>query len=373
MTNSIRLTDKVLDSWADDPTGPVALSLRQKLAPVEGPDGVVFPPTYADLGPNKTSGYNIDELGDGTRVATLDSVGSQANRREPLFLAASDGQPENPLAKLVPQVAIELEDGRLISLLAAGHRLGDALVRCSGLAEDARSAFEEFQRTGDATKIAQLGPTSLVFGAWDSRDTQAKLPRVVQATVRAWSVDELHRSAQYGPPINYDELEIFSKEEREKAEGNAKSPLAQRGFVHVPAGRAPGGVIARGGITLDLTVNLVALRRLRGEGDGSALRRYILGLALVSAVEPLDGFYRQGCLLTPDPEAAERWVAVQRDGSRPTIDLTPDLAREYAKRSAKAFGVGPDRTEPFSKERAKSDVVGDKAGKAKAAKKSKAK
>lgn len=367
MTSSIRLTDKILDSWTDDPTGPVALCLRQRLVPVEGPDGVVFPPTYADVG------YNIDALSDGTKVAALDSVGSQANRREPLFQAAPRGQPANPLASLVPQVSITLEDGRAISLLSAGHRLGDAIVRSSGLAEEARKAFMDVMTSGDATGIAKLAPTSLVFGVWDSRDTQAKLPRIVQSTVRAWNVDELHRSAQYGPPIDYAELDVFSDEEKAKSENNPKSPLAQRGFVHVPSGRAPGGVIAHGGITMDLTVNLVALRRLRGEGDGSALRRYILGLALVAAVEPLDGFYRQGCLLTVAPEGSDRWVAVQRDGSRPAIDLTPELAREYAKRVASAFGVGPDRTEPFSKEMAKADVASEKPGKAKATKKPRAK
>lgn len=357
MSSSIRITDKLIDSWADDPSGPVALCLRQKLVPVEGADGVVFPPTYADVG------YNVDALGDGTKVAAIDSVGSQANRREPLFQAAPTGAPANPLAELVPQVRIKLDDGREVSLLAAGHRLGDAIVRSSGLAEDAREAFLEVLRTGDATKIAKLAPTSLVFGVWDSRDTQAKLPRILQANVRAWNVDELHRSAQYGPPVDYSELDVFTKEEKEKNEGNQKSPLAQRGFVHVPAGRALGGVIARDGITLDVTVNLVALRRLRGQGDGSALRRYILGLALVAAVEPLDGFYRQGCLLTPDPETASRWVAVQRDGSRPAVELTAELAREYAKRAAKAFGVGSDRTEPFSKERAKADVSAEKTAK----------
>jgi hypothetical protein len=41
--------------------------------------GVIFPPTYADIG------YNIDTLADGTRVATIDTVGSQANRLEPIF------------------------------------------------------------------------------------------------------------------------------------------------------------------------------------------------------------------------------------------------------------------------------------------------
>jgi len=37
----------------------------------------------------------------------------------------------------------------------------------------------------------------------------------------------------------------------------------------------------------DLTINLVALRRLRAENE-KALQRYILGLALVVATEPLD-------------------------------------------------------------------------------------
>ena len=32
-----------------------------------------------------------DELSDGTKLATIDSVGAQANRMEPVFLAARDG------------------------------------------------------------------------------------------------------------------------------------------------------------------------------------------------------------------------------------------------------------------------------------------
>ena len=85
------VTSALLDTWATDPKGPVALHLKQKLLPVEGDGSVIFPPTYADIG------YNIDTLSDGTRVATIDSVGSQANRMEPIFKAAADGRAENPL------------------------------------------------------------------------------------------------------------------------------------------------------------------------------------------------------------------------------------------------------------------------------------
>jgi CRISPR-associated protein Csb1 len=263
----IALSHSVIDGWADDPRGPVALHLRQKLLPLEGADGVIFPPTYAEIG------YSIDSLSDGTQVAQIDSVGAQANRMEPLFKKANPGQPDNPLAKLVPQIEIALGNERTVSILDAGHRLGDAIVRSSDLADDAQAAFKQFLDAGDAGGIAKLAPTSLVFGAWDSRDTQAKLPRVVQAVIRAWDVSPIHRSAQYVPPVDYAALEVFSDENKKKAEGDAKSPLAQRGFVHVPAVNAPGGIVVRGAIYRDVTINLVALRQIGGE-NGPALRQY---------------------------------------------------------------------------------------------------
>ena len=97
----VPITREVLDRWATDRVGPVALTLREKLLPVEGERGVIFPPTYADID------YNIDTLGDGTRVAAVDSVASQANRMEPLFKSGD-------LAALVPQIGIQLDDGRVI-------------------------------------------------------------------------------------------------------------------------------------------------------------------------------------------------------------------------------------------------------------------
>jgi len=346
------LSHAVIDQWADDPRGPVALHLRQRLLPIEGADGVIFPPTYAEIG------YSIDDLGDGTKVAQIDSVGAQANRMEPLFKKAKSGQPENPLAKLVPQIEIALGNERTVSILDAGHRLGDAIVRSSDLAGDAQSAFRQFLDTGDAGSIARLSPTSLVFGAWDSRDTQAKLPRVVQAVIRAWDVTAIHRSAQYVPPVDYAALEVFSDEDKKKAEGDTKSPMAQRGFVHVPSVNALGGVVVRGAIHRDVTVNLVALRQLGGD-NGAALRQYVLGLALVAAVEPQDGFLRQGCLLTLDPETPAAWTAVERSGKRSAVALEPTAVAAYATMAAERFGVGPDRMITFDPKKAKADVKGD--------------
>ncbi len=347
MTTS--LNHEQLNAFADDPNGPVALHLRQPLAPVEGPGSVIFPPTYADIG------YNIDELSDGTRIASIDSVGSQANRMEPVFLQARNGDPDNPLASLIPQIDISYGDNKSVSILEVGHRLGDALIRSTELKDKAQRAFNALLDENDATPLAKIAPTSLVFGVWDSRDTLAKVPRLVQSTIRADDVETLTRSAQYNPPLDYAELDVFSDAEKEKQQGDPKSPLAKRGFVHVPAVNTHGGIIARGPILRNITVNLIALRRIQGE-DGRALRRYILGLCLVAATAPIDGFLRVGCLLTPDPENQGAWHTIARNGERISIELNEQIAFEYAREVAHRFGVGDDRNVAFDKTLAKKDT-----------------
>ena len=340
------LSQETINTWADAEKGPVALHLKQKLLPVEGEGGVIFPPTYADIG------YNIDTLSDGSKVATIDSVGSQANRMEPIFK-------REPYSSLVPQIEIKYGDegARNVSIFEVGHRLGDALIRSSELGDKAKKAFESFLDSGDASALAKLAPTSLVFGVWDSRDTHAKLPRIVQSVIRAWDVEELHRSAQYNPPIDYAALEVFSEEDKTKQQGDPKSPLAKRGFVHVPSGKALGGVVARGPIQRDVTVNLVALRRLHGGSqNGHALRRYILGLSLVAATSPPEPFLRQGCLLVPDVETRPQWNVIACDGSRQEVELTEDLVCGYASTVAKTFGVGKNESVSFDKKLAKADV-----------------
>ena len=240
---------------------------------------------------------------------------------------------------------------------------GDAIIRTSksdafDLPRAAKEAFDDFLR-GDATAIAKLAPTSLVFGVWDLRDTQAKLPRIVQSVIRAWDVSDIHRAAQYEPAIDY-VGEGLLEEPKDKGEADQRS---SRGYLHAPAvwrdegrrERVLGGVVARGRIQRDVTVNLIALRRLTGD-NGTALRRYILGLALVAAIEPIDGFLRAGCLLTPDPDDHAEWKLVRRDGTREPVTLDPAAVKDYAQFRAEAFGKGPDRVVCFHSVLAKEDV-----------------
>jgi CRISPR-associated protein Csb1 len=120
-----------------------------------------------------------------------------------------------------------------------------------------------------------------------------------------------------------------------------------------------GGVVVRDSVERIATVNLVALRRLNGE-NARDLKRYILGLSLVAATEPLDGFLRQGCLLVSDEKAPVEWVAVTRDGTRTPVGLTAAIAYNYARTAADKFGVGPDRRVTFRKQFAQDDLKDDK-------------
>ena len=70
---------------ADD--GAAAIVVRESLMSVEGNDGVLFPSTFA-AGDGFKGGYHINPIGDekdGKNICLIDSVGSQANRIEPLF------------------------------------------------------------------------------------------------------------------------------------------------------------------------------------------------------------------------------------------------------------------------------------------------
>ncbi len=324
------MTRDEIAAWAEDGVeAPVALALSEKLRPVNE-DGVIFPPTYASTPP-----YVIDTLADGTKVALVDSVGSQANRMEPIFK-------NPPYAELVPQITIKAGGRKAVSIFDVGHRVADALVRSSRPLSDHVSEAFEALAGGNAAPMARLAPTSLVFGVWDSRGEGMKVPRLINSVIRAFDVSLLHRSATYIPPLmpeEYAEVAGFKAEELEKAEGDSKNPLAKAGFVHVPSTNDPGGVIARGDILRTATVNLVALRRLDGD-NGAALRRYILGLALVAVTCPQDGYLRQGCLLTGDPDAPPKWTLVHRDGRREAVDISHEDALDFARAAAEAFGVG---------------------------------
>jgi CRISPR-associated protein Csb1 len=357
-TPARRLEVADLERWATDPDGPVAVCLRQRLEPAQPGPRVLAPPTYADIG------YNIDTLHDGTRVATVDSVGSQANRLEALFKADPGAGPEQ---WLVPQVDIVLReepcgtcaacrDGGACSnprpvtcsLLDLPHRAADAVVRCCPeLREEAEQAFAALAR-GNAAPLCSWAPTSLLFGVWDSRGPSGvKRPRLVRSVVRAWDVDVLHSAAQYNSI-----WKLLGKEDQvaltAAAKGKGKLKLSEAGLADAPAvfrqvsqaaqrelrefrdggpnpeRRVLGGVLVHGEIARELTINLVALRALAGEDEAETnrIRRYLLALALLAGTMDQDLFLREGCLLRYADE--DEWWEVPRRGQPQRIALAAD-------------------------------------------------
>jgi CRISPR-associated protein Csb1 len=322
---------------ANGTNSAVAFVIQEPLISVAGADSPVFPPTFApEEGSDAKPNYVIDEgeaAGRKRNIALLDSVGSQANRLEPIFK-------RSPYDALVPQVDIAIGD-RTVNLLDAGHRAADAIVRYSGAAEVVQQAFGLYDRSRDASGLAKVNPTALVFGVWDSRGTQAKFPRLVSSTVRATDVMKLTRSAQY--------ISMLEKSEAQEIDSDQKY-LSKDGLSDAPSGRGPGGVLVQGQILREAVLNLVPLRSLRAADDASTLvlQRYIFALSLIAFTAPAEYYLRQGCLLTADPDHPARLESVTRQGTRNPLRFDASEVLDYARLAAAEFGVGQNLAVKFS-------------------------
>jgi CRISPR-associated protein Csb1 len=369
----------MFDEWIRDDSPIAALVFRQRLQPAQAPDAVVFPPTYTmkntdrqEHGPgvyggqNDLTGYNIDQLPDGTTVCQIDSEGSQANRMEPLFMTGR-------MRALVPQITIRVTDPKTgavlseVNLLEVGHRIADASVRFSDLRKDVDHALKRFD-DGDAEPIARLAPTSIVFGAWDSRDTKVKIRALVRSVIRAYGVAPLHRSAQYMPPFDYREVGVV--------DSNTKH-AADEGMAAAPAPWKHGGVKVMGEIRREAILSLETLRSLRAAPGGGKpddtrtmqLRRYILGIALAALTAPQPAVLRQGCELVPVLGSPARWEIVRYDGTRQEAVPQPThgVVLDYAEKAALDFRVTPDaRWATFNQEMAR-EALDEKSRKTKRA------
>lgn len=348
-----KITVDKFDALLDD-NGPAAILFRRKLMPVEGEDSWIFPPTFAqsessDEDEEGGSGnYQIDPLPDDGRrnVCLIDSVGSQANRIEPIFK-------KPPYAALVPQVRIKLKGDDEVNLLDAGHRAADAVVRFSKThGPSFWDAFSKFRKNRDCSGLVRLAPTSLLFGVWDSRGTGVKIQRIVRSIIRAYNVIEAKRSATYRAVYDYTGNDVIDPGLDKKGSGK-NNPLSQEGFVNSLATRTHGGVLVKGNIQQEAVINLVALRTLSSD---LATKRYLLGLALVAlSYRDQEGFnLREGCLLraASKEDFAGKWTVVNFDGTEDGAVLqgiTHDRALEFANEAAKEMKIEETTADTFDK------------------------
>jgi CRISPR-associated protein Csb1 len=387
MSESTRFDYSEFDKLLD-PKGPVMIAAQQFLkAAAISNDDIVFPPSYANPSEKKDDPpvYNIDVLDPGNaskNVCVLDSVPSQANRMEPLF-----GLPE--YSALVPQYSVKLtEDSPPVSLLHVGHRLADAVFRGTTLRNQIVQAFNNYAK-GDAAPLAKLGATSLVFGVWDSRGTGVKVPRLINSIVRAFNVTQLKRSAQYSPPIKYEQEGLIPP--------GLEGKPADHGLADVPSTHQIGGVQVHGEIRRDFSLNVELLRRLaaplteeqkkairtRIETEHSAkpqeqreeaikkqtdeeqrnenlkLQRYILALALLAYTATQESTLRQGCQLLPKGKAS--WKKFTANGDEHIWNPESFDIPKFAVAAASEFGVVQPLNQPlaFDKTLLKTSIEAD--------------
>lgn len=361
--------------WLAETEMPVALVLTETLEPALGADAEIFPPTFAQDGTAKPYPYNIDELrtdlpaaaarnGAIVNTCLVDSIGSQANRMEICFK-------DKRYARLVPQITVVAKDQKA-NLLDVGHRIADAAVRFSELEPEARTAIVALQNNGNALPLARLAPTSLVFGFWDSRDTQYKSGRILSSVIRATNVSYVTRSAQYAAKLNA-KLMFEEKEYAELGKGKDNA-LSALGLQDAPATGTHGGVRVFGTITRRTQINLVGLRALAvtddngevNEAETLKLRRYVLGLALVAARAQNGYNLREGCLLVRTAETA---TAVYSDGQRPSFAWSLASAVAFAQAATQDFDAGlmtqPAREIQFAVSKIRAKIDSDKPKKAK--------
>ena len=289
-----------------DDAGLVAVTYRQELEPVEGWGATIHPPTYASPRGKRGEGerrseYVINDRGDGTRFCELDTVPSQANRMEASYGGA--------LADLIPRHAVEA-GGHRVDLTALPHRLADASIRATALAVDIRGCFESFA-AADAVPLARLGPTSLVHGVWDSRDTRVSVPRAIASRIEAHDVVKYTRSVRYSGAFGQEALSLTAAE---------WTKAAKAGFALALSSGRPGGVVVRGGIHQSASIMLDVLRRYRTADGSAALPGYLLGLALGGLLVGGRQYHlRSGCALVPAGPAT--WQTVGVEGERRAVEV----------------------------------------------------
>ncbi|HLI83696.1 MAG TPA: type I-U CRISPR-associated RAMP protein Csb1/Cas7u [Bryobacteraceae bacterium] len=183
--------------------GSAAFRCRTRLYPVGDTTDKVFPPTYAG-GVYAVEDRRVD--GQVVRCVVLDSVQSQANRMEELlqdaFLPNWRELPETewpaPQQCELPMVAVHIPNHGWITSLTAPHRIHDAILRDSEIAQGNNGGKVRFRdstigkeivaaRLYDASAFYRYCPTALLFGTWDSTAGEglnsAKVPRAIVSEI----------------------------------------------------------------------------------------------------------------------------------------------------------------------------------------------
>jgi CRISPR-associated protein Csb1 len=323
-----------------------------QLQPVGGQGDKVFPPTFGN-GAYATERRILD--GAPVDCVLIDSVQSQANRaEEALKTAIESGRTWLPVIEVDFQKANDEFRNPLPNLtsLDVPHRLADAILRDSLLADGTRFSRSEYARRWgksnlwNATAIYELCPTGLLFGMWGSPDKPgglgAKFERAFVSEIVAVDVVS-NRSAQAGSKDPEARKDLANKRAGFRIDPLNASKTVQikqneDGSFQVGAGKMKPSEINHGNIPFEtencgirfryaeqtIVVSLGALRKLRfpiaGKDDPAInhLGRTVLaalGLCAGVLASEANTSLRSRCHLWPVQERT--WELIDKPGHEP--------------------------------------------------------
>jgi CRISPR-associated protein Csb1 len=330
--NAEDLLDNLLGVEARRPGGaaklPAAIRVVESLAPAGGMSVPVFPASYLGDGDKPVYDLNGVEFGEATetirskdrervvrpivraKLCALDSPQAQANRMEPAFV----DDPE--LRALVPQAMATIprapEKEGSEHVLRLPHRVADFRIRLSNQKDTVKAAVSSFAK-GNALPLLKILPTSVLFGFWDSRDSQTKHARILLGRIDAFDVVPCQRHALYNGPYSKDEFAtvVLGDPARAAVKKDADK-MAEQGYSNAPSDGL-GGVIVQGRIERLALLSLTDIARVtcivENEEKPNALtnaaRRYLFALAgLAEGYARSTGSHRlrSGCELVADGE-----------------------------------------------------------------------
>jgi CRISPR-associated protein Csb1 len=331
---------------------PAGIRSVTRLQPLGGPGSKIFPATYSG-GVYATEKRRITEPTAEERVVDcvlIDSVQSQSNRaEEALKDAVERGRLSLPLIEVDFSSANEKFRSPIpnLSTLDVPHRLADAILRDSELADGTRFSKSDYAKRWsranlwNATAVYELCPTALVFGMWGSPEKPgglgAKFERAYVSEMIAVDVEKVERRQGFRiDPIGSSKSVLLKEKPDGTYEvGNGKLRPSELNHGNIPFLSNNGGVICRY-IEQTTVVSLGALRKLRFPLNGSrspeindAGRAVLAAIALCAGVlaSEVGISLRSGCQLVPATE--REWELLETPGKNPkTFSMNSEHALE---------------------------------------------
>jgi CRISPR-associated protein Csb1 len=255
-----------------------------KLQPVGGNGDKVFPATYAGGKYATEKRRIVDATGQESEVdcVLLDSVQSQSNRaEEALKLAIERQEIELPLIEVDFHAANENLRSPIVNLtsLDVPHRLADAILRDSELADGTRFSKSEYAKKWgrsnlwNATAVYELCPTALVFGMWGSPEKPgglgAKFERAFVSEIVAVDVEQIEKRNGFriDPLGSSKNVPLKQKDDGGFEVGSGKLRPSELNHGNIPFESSNGGIRFRYAEQTTV-VSLGALRKLHFPIDG---------------------------------------------------------------------------------------------------------